>query len=87
MYPRSHPYHHSTIGSMNDLNAAALDDVKAWFRAWYGPNNAVLVLAGDIDLATAKAKVAEVLRSTSRPGRRCHASARGRCRLCPHAQR
>ena len=35
LYPRSHPYHHSTIGSMNDLNAAALDDVKAWFRAWY----------------------------------------------------
>jgi zinc protease len=58
LYPRSHPYHHSTIGSMNDLNAAALGDVKAWFRAWYGPNNAVLVLAGDIDLATAKAKVA-----------------------------
>ena len=59
LYPRSHPYHHSTIGSMNDLNAAALGDVKSWFRAWYGPNNAVLVLAGDIDLATAKAKVAK----------------------------
>jgi zinc protease len=59
LYPRSHPYHHSTIGSMNDLTAAALDDVKAWFRTWYGPNNAVLVLAGDIDLATAKAKVAK----------------------------
>jgi predicted Zn-dependent peptidase len=41
---------------MNDLNAAALEDVKTWFRSWYGPNNAVLVLAGDIDLATAKAK-------------------------------
>ena len=58
LYPASHPYHHSSIGSMNDLNAAALEDVKTWFRAWYGPNNAVLVLAGDIDLATAKAKVA-----------------------------
>ncbi|MFS8137926.1 MAG: M16 family metallopeptidase, partial [Thermomonas sp.] len=54
-----HPYHHSTIGSMNDLNAAKLDDVKNWFRTWYGPNNAVLVLAGDIDLATAKAKATE----------------------------
>jgi predicted Zn-dependent peptidase len=43
---------------MNDLNAASLDDVKTWFRTWYGPNNAVLVLAGDIDLATAKEKVA-----------------------------
>ena len=56
-YPKGHPYHHTTIGSMNDLNAASLDDVKNWFRAWYGPNNAVLVLAGDIDLATAKEKV------------------------------
>ncbi|HVV86862.1 MAG TPA: pitrilysin family protein [Kofleriaceae bacterium] len=56
-YPPTHPYHHTTIGSMNDLNAAKLDDVKNWFRSWYGPNNAVLVLAGDIDLATAKEKV------------------------------
>ena len=56
-YPKGHPYHHTVIGSMNDLNAASLDDVKNWFRAWYGPNNAVLVLAGDIDLATAKQKV------------------------------
>ena len=57
LYPEGHPYHHTTIGSMNDLNAATLDDVKNWFRSWYGPNNAVLVLAGDIDVATAKAKV------------------------------
>lgn len=56
-YPEGHPYHHSTIGSMADLNAATLDDVRWWFRSWYGPNNAVLVLAGDIDLATAKDKV------------------------------
>ena len=59
MYPPGHPYHHSTIGSMADLNAASLDDVKNWFRTWYGPNNAVLVLAGDIDLATAKQKAAK----------------------------
>ena len=59
MYPKGHPYHHTTIGSMNDLNAAALEDVKTWFRTWYGPNNAVLVLAGDIDVATAKEKVAK----------------------------
>ncbi len=57
LYPKGHPYHHSTIGSMNDLNAASLDDVKQWFRAWYGPNNAVLVLAGDIDVETAREKV------------------------------
>jgi zinc protease len=54
LYPQGHPYHHSTIGSMNDLNAASLDDVKDWFKAAYGPNNAVLVLAGDVDVATAK---------------------------------
>src|SRR5207342_609101 len=57
LYPEGHPYHHTVIGSMNDLDAASLTDVKTWFRSWYGPNNAVLVLAGDIDLATAKAKV------------------------------
>ena len=59
IYPKGHPYHHSTIGSMNDLNAASLEDVKTWFKTWYGPNNAVLVLAGDIDLATAREKVAK----------------------------
>jgi predicted Zn-dependent peptidase len=58
MYPVAHPYHHTTLGSMADLSNASLDDVKTWFRTWYGPNNAVLVLAGDIDEATAKAKVA-----------------------------
>lgn len=59
LFPEGHPYRHSTIGSMADLDAASLDDVKSWFRAHYGPNNAVLVLAGDIDAATAKAKVAK----------------------------
>ena len=59
LYPPGHPYHHSVIGSMADLNAASLEDVKTWFRAWYGPNNAVLVLAGDIDVATARQKVAQ----------------------------
>lgn len=59
LYPVGHPYHHSTIGSMADLDGASLADVKAWFTDHYGPNNAVLVLAGDIDLATAKAKVAK----------------------------
>jgi predicted Zn-dependent peptidase len=57
LYPEGHPYHHSTIGSMNDLNAASLSDVKEWFKAAYGPNNAVLVLAGDVDVATAKTLV------------------------------
>lgn len=57
LYPSGHPYHHSTIGSMDDLSGATLEDVKGWFRDHYGPNNAILVLAGDIDLATAKEKV------------------------------
>ncbi len=56
-YPKGHPYSWSTIGSMADLNAASLDDVKRFFATWYGPNNAVLVLAGDIDVETAKEKV------------------------------
>ncbi|MCG6116867.1 MAG: insulinase family protein [Aquimonas sp.] len=55
-YPAGHPYSWSVIGSMADLNAANLDDVRTFFRTWYGPNNAVLVLAGDIDLETAREK-------------------------------
>ena len=54
LYPANNPYGHPVIGSMADLNAASLDTVKAWFRAHYGPNNAVLVLAGDIDVPTAR---------------------------------
>jgi predicted Zn-dependent peptidase len=54
LFPEGHPYRHSTIGSMADLDAASMDDVRSWFRNNYGPNNAVLVLAGDIDVATAK---------------------------------
>ncbi|HEU4697826.1 MAG TPA: pitrilysin family protein [Gemmatimonadales bacterium] len=56
-YPVGHPYHHTTIGSMEDLNAASLDDVREWFRNYYGPNNAVVVIAGDITPAAAKQKV------------------------------
>jgi len=58
LFPSDHPYGHSTIGSMADLDAASLEDVKTWFRDNYGPNNAILVLAGDIDVATAKEKAA-----------------------------
>ena len=54
LFPEGHPYHHSTIGSMADLDSATLEDVKQWFRSKYGPNNAVLVLAGDIDVTTAR---------------------------------
>jgi zinc protease len=54
LFPVGHPYHHTTIGSMADLNGASLTDVKNWFRARYGPDNAVLVLAGDIDANAAR---------------------------------
>jgi zinc protease len=57
LFPEGHPYRHSTIGSMADLDAASLQDLRDWHRDNYGPNNAVLVLAGDIDLATAKTLV------------------------------
>ena len=56
-YPVGHPYSWDTIGSMDDLNAASIDDVKEWFRGYYGAANATLVLAGDITAADAKAKV------------------------------
>ena len=56
-WPAGHPYSWEPIGSMEDLNAASLDDVKEWFRAYYGAANAVIVLAGDISAADAKAKV------------------------------
>lgn len=54
LLPEGHPYSHSTIGSLEDLEAASLEDVKDWFREYYGAANAVLVLAGDIDGATAR---------------------------------
>ena len=55
LFPVGHPYHHATIGSMADLNAASLQTVRDWFTGNYAPNNVVLALSGDIDLATAKA--------------------------------
>ncbi len=54
LFPVGHPYRHATIGSMADLDAASLADVRQWFRDNYGPNNVVLALAGDIDTATAR---------------------------------
>src|SRR5579863_1526008 len=54
--PAGHPYSWTTIGSMEDLNAASLEDVRTWFKTYYGAANAVLVLAGDIDTDTALQK-------------------------------
>jgi zinc protease len=57
--PEGHPYSWSVIGSMEDLNAASLEDVKEWFRSSYGAANATLVICGDIDTQAVKAKVEE----------------------------
>jgi zinc protease len=54
LFPLGHPYHHSTIGSMDDLDNASTEDVKSWFSKYYGPNNAVIALSGDIDVETAR---------------------------------
>ena len=51
LYPPDHPYHHSTIGSMEDLDAASIEDVSAFFRTYYAPNNAVLSVVGDVETA------------------------------------
>jgi predicted Zn-dependent peptidase len=55
LFPPEHPYHHSTIGSMDDLDAASLEDVSAFFRTYYAPNNAVLSVVGDVDTAEVRA--------------------------------
>src|SRR5260370_41433875 len=55
-YPAGHPYSWTVIGDMADLNAAAMDDVKEWFKTYYGPSNVVIVMAGDIDAKNAKGK-------------------------------
>ncbi len=57
VYPKGHPYSWSTIGSMEDLDAASLEDVHEWFKEWYGAANAIVTVAGDIDPAAALASV------------------------------
>jgi zinc protease len=59
-------YHHSVIGSMDDLNAASIDDVKDFFRIYYAPNNVVMVLAGDLDSKETLAKVKKYFGSIPR---------------------
>jgi predicted Zn-dependent peptidase len=56
LYPSNHPYHHETVGSMADLDAASLDDVKQWFHDFYGAANTTLVLAGDVTPTQAREK-------------------------------
>ena len=57
LFPKGHPYSWSVIGSMADLSAASYDDVVGFFKKWYGPANASLVIAGDVDAKTVRAEV------------------------------
>ncbi len=57
LFSENHPYHLLTIGSPEDLDAASMEDVRGFFRQWYVPNNATLVISGDIDKKKAKALV------------------------------
>lgn len=57
LYPEGHPYHHPVIGSHEDLEAATVEDVKGFFRRWYSPANASLVVAGDFDSKQIKPKI------------------------------
>jgi predicted Zn-dependent peptidase len=58
VFPAEHPYHHTPIGSMEDLNAASVEDVVTFFQTWYAPNNAVLSIVGDVDEEDAHAAAA-----------------------------
>lgn len=59
-FPEWHPFHHSLIGSMEDLSEASLEDVEQFFRTFYTPDNAVLSVAGDFDAAEARKLVEEM---------------------------
>ena len=61
-FPAGHPYSWTVIGSMEDLNAASLEDVHQWFRTYYGAANAVLSIAGDVDAQTVRSKVEQYFR-------------------------
>ncbi len=59
VYPPDHPYYHSVIGSMEDIDAASLQDVEQFFETYYAPNNAVLTVCGDFDRAQAQRLIEE----------------------------
>lgn len=66
LYPKGHPYSWSTIGYVEDLNRVDVNDLKAFFQRWYGPNNAVLTIGGDIDIANTLAWVVKYFGSIPR---------------------
>src|SRR4051794_7233108 len=62
-YPAEHPYSHTVIGSMEDLASASLEDVREWFKTYYTPSNAVVVIAGDVTTAEARHRVQRYFRN------------------------
>ncbi len=66
-FPADHPFHHSLIGSMEDLSAASLDDIAQFFATYYRPDNAVLTIAGDFDAAEARALVDQYFGPIAKP--------------------
>ena len=71
LWPPGHPYSWPTIGSMEDLTAASYDDIVAFFKTYYAPNNASLVIAGDIDIARTRALVEKWFGDIPRGPSRC----------------
>jgi zinc protease len=69
-YPATHPFHHSLIGSMEDLTAASLEDIEHFFATYYTPDNAVLSIAGDFDPAAARELVRRYFGPIPRGGRK-----------------
>ena len=59
LYPEGHPYHIMTIGKHEDIDGANFEDVQRFFKTWYSPNNASLVICGDFDPKTAKQLVSD----------------------------
>ena len=78
LYPAAHPYHHPVIGSHADLNAASVEDVKAFFRQYYVPSNASMVISGDFATAEAKTAGREILRVDAQDARCRRTRRRGR---------
>ena len=66
LYPFGHPYSWHTIGYIEDLNAATLDDLKRFFLRWYGPNNALLTIAGDVDIEKTLSMISKYFGSIKR---------------------
>ena len=62
LFPVGHPYSWNVIGSMDDLDAASLEDVHEWFKTYYGPNNVVVVVAGDVNPSRSARESREILR-------------------------